>query len=124
MMKPLAALFTVLLAPIQVISFAPPNTGSAICRSRGVGSQSSTTSLYGTIRFVGNAKAAFNTPSIITTNDQDEDVSLSKFLLSSASDPVLLGTSEYRRMDGDGGEGGELWECRQVKYELMLVYMM
>ncbi|KAL7527854.1 hypothetical protein ACHAXR_002165 [Thalassiosira sp. AJA248-18] len=87
----------------------------------------SATSLFGTIRFVGNANANLSTPSIITT-DQDEDKSLSNFLTSPASDPVLLGSkkdakgggvSECRQMDDNesAADAGVLWECRQAKVE-------
>lgn len=86
---------------------------------------SSASSLFGTVRFVGNADARLDTPSIITT-DQDEDRSLSNFMASSASDPVLLGSqktaegaavSQRMRMDDDSSGSGELWESRQASIE-------
>ena len=54
-------------------------------------------------------------------NDKENRKSLSKFLTSPASDTVLLGkTSTCTRIEDEkftnqgGGEGGELWECRQA----------
>lgn len=108
-----ATLLIIVLARIPgTSSFAPSKTGNL-----------RHTHLFGTIRFVGNANARLDTPPIIITGDQDEDRSFSKFLASSASDPILLGAkkdakgaiSQCERIDsGDDESAGELWECKQA----------
>mmetsp|Transcript_9544 Transcript_9544/g.21527 ORF Transcript_9544/g.21527 Transcript_9544/m.21527 type:complete len:253 (-) Transcript_9544:2019-2777(-) len=108
-MKQLAAtLISIVLVPL-VASFVPSNTGNTR-------HSNSSTSLFGTIRFVGTANARLSTPPIIA-NDPDEDKSLSIFLTTSASDPVLLGTEgnadRAQRIDDNQSSSGELWEVKQ-----------
>ena len=85
-------------------SFAPYGRG---CQRRR--SSSTTTTLFGKIRFNGSAVSRLDTTSIAI---EDEDKSLSNFLTSSASDTVLLGTPNIAKLNDDE-ENGVLWECRQ-----------
>jgi len=94
--------------------YSVPSTSGG-CRRSG------RTRLFGTIRFVGDANARFDTPPIaLIDEDDDLETSLTDFFAASASDPVLLGTkenakgiSQCSRM-GEEGEKGQLWECRQA----------
>lgn len=103
----------------NVSSFASIN-GNTIRLSKSKESSTTFTSLYGTIRFSGTANAKIDTPEIVTNTDEDEDKSLSKFLTSSASDAVLLGTkkgakgvSQCTKMNDNQTIQGDLWECKQ-----------
>mmetsp|Transcript_11712 Transcript_11712/g.22782 ORF Transcript_11712/g.22782 Transcript_11712/m.22782 type:complete len:367 (-) Transcript_11712:106-1206(-) len=86
----------------------------------------STTSLFGKINFIGVASAK-------VTGERDgagnkSSTSLKEFLLTSASDSVLLGMknsgnqvgiSQCEKIDGSDcfQNNGELWECRQASIE-------
>jgi len=75
---------------------------------------SSSTELFGTIRFVGDATASYNTPPIaISTEDE---LSLSQFLYTSASDEVLCGAQTNTLLEDDGS-GDQLWRCQQAGVE-------
>mmetsp|Transcript_31950 Transcript_31950/g.52111 ORF Transcript_31950/g.52111 Transcript_31950/m.52111 type:complete len:248 (+) Transcript_31950:182-925(+) len=109
----IATLFILMIKSSPASSFVPSNGGNIICQRN---CHPSITSLFGTIRFVGNAGANLSTPSIITNDQDDQDKSLSYFLSSSASDPVLLGT-KCRKMDDDESSSGVLWECQQASVQ-------
>ena len=98
-----------------VSSFSPCDSNDIIINQRH--SASSSTALFGTIEFAGNANASYDTPSLVIQasqgNNEDGDKSLPKFLTTPASDSVLLGTETSTRIEDDG-TNGELWECRQA----------
>ena len=73
----------------------------------------SSTELFGTIRFVGDATASYTTPSIAIST---EDKSLSQFLYTSASDEVLCGAQTNTLLEDDGS-GDQLWRCQQAGVE-------
>lgn len=110
MMIQLAATLISILLVSQVTSFVPCNIGH-------MRHSHCTTSLFGKIRFVGNAHAQLSTQPIIINNGVDDDKSLSKFLATPASDPVLLGTKanvgRAVRIDNNQSSSGELWEVAQ-----------
>ena len=103
-MKQIAYLLVLLL--VRVSSFTP-----SYCNQRYPGSS---TKLFGTIKFVGNAQVSYDTPPIVISSQDDEDKSLSKFFTTSASDEVLCGgkTNTIIEDDNDNGDG-VLWESRQ-----------
>ena len=72
-------------------------------------SSSSSTELFGTIRFVGDATASYDAPPIAIST---EDKSLNQFLYTSASDEVLCG-AETNTLLEDDGSGDQLWRCQQ-----------
>ena len=74
---------------------------------------SSSTELFGTIRFVGDATASYDTPPIAIST---EDKSLSQFLYTSASDEVLCGAQTNTLLEDDGS-GDQLWRCQQAGVE-------
>lgn len=116
-MKP--QIVILLVQSLLASSFAPPaNTIHTLYNHR---RNKSPSSLFGTIRFVGNANARLSTQSIITNNNdaQDgQDKSLSYFLTTSASDTVLLGTTVYKQLEDDASStNGVLWECQQGSVE-------
>ena len=104
-MKQIAYLL-VLLCVVHISSFVP-----SYCNQRYIGSS---TKLFGTIKFVGNAQVSYETPPIVISSQDDEDKSLSKFFTTSASDEVLCGgkTNTIIEDDNDNGDG-VLWESRQ-----------
>ena len=107
---------------ILLAFLANPFLGSSFSANPGLASQSAkrrvstSTSLGATIRFVGNASARLNTPSIVV-DDQAGDKSLPEFFTTSESDVILLGTRETRLLEGGSGGDGELWECRQANVD-------
>mmetsp|Transcript_25445 Transcript_25445/g.61169 ORF Transcript_25445/g.61169 Transcript_25445/m.61169 type:complete len:254 (+) Transcript_25445:70-831(+) len=109
-------------ATLLIIVFARISGASSFVPSK-TGNPRRTHPLFGTIRFVGNASARLETPPVTATGDRDDDRTLSKFIASSASNPVLLGAkedskgaiSQCERIDSDDDESaGELWECKQA----------
>ena len=74
----------------------------------------SSTSLGGTIRFVGKASSSISGDDILYKDDGDEnDKSLLKFLSSDASNKVLMGTENICRLTSTA-DGEETWECTQT----------
>ena len=72
------------------------------------------TSLGGTIRFVGKASSSDSGDEILYKDDDDEtDQSLLKFLSSDASNKVLMGTENICRLTSTA-DGEETWECTQT----------
>ena len=85
------------------------------------------TTLFGTIKFVGDANAGLNAAASDSANKADIDTSLSNFLSSDDSNAVLLGmkggsagmSQEVRKLASNPtsslleGNGGEVYECRQ-----------
>jgi len=90
-------------------AFAAPTTSrrSTIAKS--------STSLGGTIRFVGKASSSVSGDEIpYKDNENDEnDKSLLKFLSSDASNKVLMGTENICRLTSTA-DGEETWECTQT----------
>lgn len=74
----------------------------------------SSTSLGGTIRFVGKASSSVSGDETYKGEDDDEnDKSLLKFLSSDASNKVLMGTENICRLTSTA-DGEETWECTQT----------
>ena len=104
----------------SVNAFAP--TSNPRFHSRRI-ETASRTALFGTIRFVGKAQADLiaTTPPTLDPDGISSERTLSKFMLSSDSDAILLG------MKGDGGVAqvtkvesqlqSSTWECRQSSIE-------
>lgn len=113
-MKPVVSLLLVFFANFMLAaSFAPTIGISSATRNIRIANEphTSKTSLFGTIRFSGNANARIDTSSIEVDGGED-DKSFDAFLLSAASNPVLLGAETYTKLDDEGS--GELWECKQA----------
>ena len=72
----------------------------------------SSTSLGGTIRFVGKATSSISGDEILYKDDEN-DKSLLKFLSSDASNKVLMGTENICRLTSTA-DGEETWECTQT----------
>jgi hypothetical protein len=68
------------------------------------------TSLAGTIRFVGKASASVSGDTIL---NEGNEKSLYKFLSSDASNKVLLGTDNTKLISSAADGGDEIWECTQ-----------
>lgn len=97
---------------LSVTSFSP----HTVTNAKGKG-KTSTTSLFGTIRFVGSASARLSTPPSVTA-DEEAGKCLSSFLTSAASDSVLLGTKKCKRTNAyEENATEEVWECRQANVE-------
>ena len=73
----------------------------------------SSTSLGGTIRFVGKASSSVSGDEILYKGDDENDKSLLKFLSSDASNKVLMGTENICRLTSTA-DGEETWECTQT----------
>ena len=111
----LLILLRMLPLPIKLAySFSPSNINNSSRHQTRVTTKHST-QLFGTIRFIGSAKAQHSTPPI---NTNGENKSLSTFLTTSASTPSLLGTEISRctkiNNNEEGSSGVEVWECRQA----------
>ena len=104
-MKQIAYLLVLLL--VCVSSFSP-----SYCNQRYTGSS---TKLFGTIKFVGNAQVSYDTPPIVISSQDDEDKSLSKFFTTSASDEVLCGGETNTIIEDNDNGDGVLWESRQAE---------
>mmetsp|Transcript_14655 Transcript_14655/g.24914 ORF Transcript_14655/g.24914 Transcript_14655/m.24914 type:complete len:243 (+) Transcript_14655:97-825(+) len=77
---------------------------SATCETK------TSTSLAGTIRFVGKASANVSGDAILFNDDDENDKSLSKFLSSDASNRILLGTDDTKLISS---AGDAIYECYQ-----------
>jgi len=112
----IATLLILLANLIQGSSFVTLDVGRK--KSCGRNDSSPTTTLFGTIRFVGTARAFLDIPSIITIDEDKGDKSLSTFLASSASDSALLG-KDRQLMNGNqsSADSGALWECKQASVQ-------
>ena len=106
-------------APTSNLAFISTDSGEHYGRIKAA----SSTALFGTIRFVGKAQADLiaTIPPTLDPGGISSDRTLSKFMLSSDSDAILLGMKE------DGGvaqvtklqsqKESSTWECRQSSIE-------
>jgi len=101
-----------LLGFISLVSVSSFSSNTIIYQTHRYQSSSST-KLFGTIRFVGDATASCDTPPIAIST---EDKSLSQFLYTSASDEVLCGAQTNTLLEDDGS-GDQLWRCQQAGVE-------
>lgn len=75
------------------------------------------TSLAGTIRFVGRASASVSGDTILPEDDDGNEKSLYKFLSSASSNKVLLGTDNTKLISSAATAGETSWECVQKSVE-------
>ena len=97
----LRALSLALLLATAASFVSPTSSSSRIYQTK------TSTSLAGTIRFVGKASASASGDAILFNDDEVDDKSLSKFLSSDASNRILLGTDDTKLI------GDSIYECRQ-----------
>lgn len=104
------ALSLLFLYTSSVAAFVSPTS-----RRKSTTSETKTsTSLAGTIRFVGKASASVSGDAILA-NDENKGngKSLYNFLSSDASNKVLLGTDNTKLISSAAAGGDEVWECIQ-----------
>lgn len=82
-------------------SFVTPTGPRRTCETK------TSTSLAGTIRFVGKASASARADAIQSYNDEGDNKSLSEFLSTDASNTILLGTDNTKLI------GDAVYECAQ-----------
>lgn len=82
-------------------SFVTPTSSRRTCETK------TSTSLAGTIRFVGRASATASGNAIPSNDDEGDNKSLSKFLSTNASNTILLGTDNTKLI------GDAVYECTQ-----------
>lgn len=87
------------------VAFVSPTSSRRI-------SKATSTSLKGTIRFVGKASTSVSGDAILSNNDESNDKSLSNFLSSDASNKILLGTDNTKLLSS-AAAGDAIYECTQ-----------
>ncbi len=93
---------TLALIIATAASFVTPTSSRRICEKT-----KTSTSLAGTIRFVGRASASASGGAIQSNDGEGDDKSLSKFLSTNASNTILLGTDNTKLI------GDDMYECTQ-----------
>jgi hypothetical protein len=98
------------LIATKAASFVAPTSSSRISKACEI---KTSTSLAGTIRFVGKASTSVSGESILPNNDEGDDTkSLSSFLSSDASNKILLGTDNTKLISSPAA-GDAIYECTQ-----------